>query len=165
MGITPEEFRKALGYFATGVTVVTVARGEGSVHGMTANAFSSVSLEPPLILVCVEHSARTYPLLQQCQSFGVNVLHEGQQAVARYFADADQDHETRVPAGVDYCWSERGTPLLRDCLVQLDCTLADSHKAGDHTVFFGEVSRAEVREGRPLLFHRGQFCQLEDHAR
>lgn len=164
MAISTDAFRQALGHFATGVTVVTVRRGPGEVHGMTANAFTSVSLVPPLVLVCVDHSARTHPLLLQQERFGVNVLKEGQEALARYFADADQSHEAAAHLGVRYSFTERGTPLLADCLAQLDCARVAAHEAGDHTIFVGQVEHAATGDGRPLLFYRGRYSQLETGA-
>jgi flavin reductase (DIM6/NTAB) family NADH-FMN oxidoreductase RutF len=161
MAISKDEFRHALGHFATGVTVITVVRGPEQVHGMTANAFASVSLDPPLVLVCVEHTARSFPLLREQRRFGVNVLREDQLALARYFADATQDHETAQHLGVRYETSTRGTPLLADCLARLECALVATHEAGDHTIFVAAVEEVSVREGRPLLFYRGKFPSLE----
>lgn len=161
MGIDQQQFRRALSHFATGVTVITVVRSPGEVHGMTANAFSSVSLQPPLVLVCVAHSARTRPLLQERKRFGVNVLHEGQQAIARYYADVEQDHGTAADLGVRYSYTERGTPLLEPSLAQLECALVTTYEAGDHTIFIGEVEQAKAGKGQPLIFYGGQYCRLE----
>ena len=86
MTVTKEEFRKALGRFATGVTVITVTKDNGAVHGVTVNAFASVSLDPPLVLVCMDHRSHTLPLLHARKRFGVNVLAEGQRAIAEYYA-------------------------------------------------------------------------------
>jgi flavin reductase (DIM6/NTAB) family NADH-FMN oxidoreductase RutF len=150
MTLTGEEFRRALGHFATGVTVVTVRRSQESIHGMTANAFTSVSLEPPLVLVCVDHRARSHPLLLEQKCFGINVLREDQEPLARYL-----DHETAGRLGVEYATSERGTPLLKDCLARLDCTLVATHEGGDHTLFVGRVEQANTGTGRPLLWWPG----------
>jgi flavin reductase (DIM6/NTAB) family NADH-FMN oxidoreductase RutF len=164
MTLTGEEFRRALGHFATGVTVVTVRRSQEFIHGMTANAFTSVSLEPPLVLVCVDQQARSHPLLLEQKCFGINVLREDQEPLARYFADSDQDHETAGRLGVEYATSERGTPLLKDCLARLDCTLVATHEGGDHTLFVGRVEQANTGTGRPLLFYQGKFGGLADRA-
>ena len=164
MTISQDEFRQALGHFATGVTVITIDRGQRQVHGMTANAFASVSLVPPLVLVCVDHSARSHPLLKEQKRFGVNVLKEGQEALARYFADVNQSHETAAHLGVRYSFTERGTPLLETSLAQLECALVAAHEAGDHTIFVGQVEHAATREGRPLLFYRGRYSKLETGA-
>src|SRR5215475_1846276 len=100
------EFRRALGHFATGVTVLTVEKRPGVVHGMTANSFASVSLEPPLVSVCVDHRARLLPLLKEKQRFGVNVLKQSQRAFSEFFASIDQNEEIKERLGVSFCWSE-----------------------------------------------------------
>lgn len=164
MTITGEEFRRALGHFATGVTVVTVRRSQELIHGMTANAFTAVSLEPPLVLVCVDQRARSHPLLLEQKRFGVNVLREDQEPLACYFADSDQDHETAKRLGVEYAASERGTPWLKECLARLDCTLVATHEGGDHTLFIGQVEQASAGTGRPLLFYGGKFGGLASRA-
>ncbi len=161
MGILPEEFRRTLGQFATGVAVVTVVTPEGAVHGMTANAFSSVSLEPPLVLVCVGLSARTHGLLPQRQRFGINVLREDQEAWAHFFASPEQKQDAGERLGVRFRFSEGGVALLEESLAQMECTLVANHLAGDHTIFVGQVEDAHVRDGRPLLFFGGRFCSLD----
>lgn len=113
------------------------------------------------MLTCVERCTRTYPLLLEQKRFGVNILHEEQQAIARYYADVSQDHERATHLGVQYSYTERGTPLLERALVQLDCALISSYDAGDHTIFIGEVQQVVMRVGRPLLFYRGQFGHWE----
>ncbi len=155
-----DAFRKALSHFTTGVTVVTVGHGRGQVHGMTANAFTSVSLEPLLVLVCIDRSARTHPLVRQQKCFGINVLGEHQENLAKYFAQVEQDHESAERLGVKYQHSERGTPMLDGALAHLDCRLVSTFEAGDHTIFVGEVEQVEVREGRPLVFYRGKYRRL-----
>src|SRR5262252_1091715 len=100
--ITSTEFRRAMGHFATGVTVVTVEREAGHVHGMTANSFASVSLEPPLVSVCVDHRARLLPLLKEKQRFGVNVLKREQRATSEYFAGLEQDPEVQEWLGISF---------------------------------------------------------------
>lgn len=160
MGVSREEFRKALGCFATGVTVVTVTRVPGRVHGMTANAFSSVSLEPPLVLVCVDRESNTHPLLLAARRFGVNMLREDQQDVARYFAEAEKNEEAAARLGVHYRFTKRGTPLLETALAQLECAVVAAHEAGDHTIFVGKVDKVAVAAARPLLFYGGKFARL-----
>lgn len=161
MGIAPEEFRRTLGQFATGVTVVTVLTPEGAVHGMTANAFTSVSLVPPLVLVCVGQGARTHELLPQRGRFGISVLREEQEAWARFFASTEQKQDAAERLGVKVRFTEAGVALLEDALAHMECTLAASHAAGDHTIFVGEVESATVGAGRPLLFFGGRFRGLE----
>lgn len=164
MAIGKDECRKVLARFATGVTVITVAKEGGQVHGMTANAFASVSLDPPLVLVCVDHRARTHPLLLAQKRFGVNVLREEQRAIADYHADASQDHETAHHLGIEYWHTPSGTPMLKPCLAQLECRLVSAHQAGDHTIFVGEVEQAAAQEGRPLLFYASRYRKLESDS-
>jgi flavin reductase (DIM6/NTAB) family NADH-FMN oxidoreductase RutF len=157
MQITTPEFRKALGHFPTGVTVLTVMREQGRVHGMTASSFTSVSLEPLQILVCVDHRALTHRFLNERRDFGVNILAEDQEAMARFFAQPEQMTEDADRLGVAFLSSERGTPLLDGSLVQLDCKLVTTVESGDHSIFVGEVVDMKVHKGRPLIFHLGQF--------
>jgi flavin reductase (DIM6/NTAB) family NADH-FMN oxidoreductase RutF len=165
MPVTAAEFRKALGHFATGVTVVTVGRPAGQVHGMTANAFASVSLDPLLVLVCVDRKARTHPLIHEQKRFGINVLTDRQERLARYFAQVEQDHESAHRLGVSYWRTESGTPMLGNCLAHLECRLVSEHEAGDHTIFLGEVEHAQVGKGRPLLFFAGKYHRLPSRSR
>lgn len=151
------EFRRALGHFATGITVVSVEREAGLVHGMTANSFASVSLEPPLISVCVDHRARLLPLLKEKQRFGVNVLKRDQRAVSEYFAGLEQNPEVQERLGISFHWSKEKIPLLEHALCQLSCKLSGLHVAGDHTIVIAEVESAKLSEGEPLLFFRGHY--------
>ncbi|MGC1685732.1 MAG: flavin reductase family protein [Candidatus Acidiferrales bacterium] len=162
MQVTTAEFRKALGHFATGVTVITVRREDETVHGMTANSFTSVSLDPLEILVCVDRRALTYRYIRERKNFAVNILSEDQAALARFFARPEQDPATAQSLGIEFQATERGTPVLPGSLVQLDCKLADAVEAGDHTIFIGEVVDMSAQDGRPLLFHHGQFKRLGD---
>jgi flavin reductase (DIM6/NTAB) family NADH-FMN oxidoreductase RutF len=161
--IASSEFRRALGHFATGVTVVTVEREAGHVHGMTANSFASVSLEPPLISVCVDHRARVLPLLKQKQRFGVNVLKREQQAWSEFFAGLDQNPEVQERIGAVFHWTQEKIPLLEDVLCQLSCKLSGLHVAGDHTIVIAEVEGAKFFDGEPLLFYRGQYHCISEH--
>lgn len=156
------EFRRALGHFATGVTVVSVEREAGHVHGMTANSFASVSLDPPLISVCVDHRARLLPLLKEKQRFGVNVLKQDQRALSEYFAGTEQSSEAEKRLGISYHWTKEKIPLLEDVLCQLSCKLSGLHVAGDHTIVIAEVESARLSEGEPLLFYRGQYHGISE---
>jgi flavin reductase (DIM6/NTAB) family NADH-FMN oxidoreductase RutF len=158
------EFRKALGQFPTGVTVVTVEREPGLVHGMTANSFTSVSLHPMLILICVDHRAKMLPLLQRKKRFGISVLKEGHEAISEYFAKREQSAEAEQRLSIRYHWTPSGIPVLEGALLHLTCTLAGSHIAGDHTVFIGEVETAAIHEGEPLLFFRGGYRTLSGNS-
>jgi flavin reductase (DIM6/NTAB) family NADH-FMN oxidoreductase RutF len=154
------EFRHALGQFATGVTVVTAERAPGLVHGMTANSFASVSLEPALILICVDQRAHLLPMVRAKKRFGVSVLKEDQRAMAEYFAQPEENAETEERLGVRFGWTPTGIPVLEDTLVQLGCNVVASYLSGDHTVFIGEVESAKIYSGEPLLFFRGQYRQI-----
>jgi flavin reductase (DIM6/NTAB) family NADH-FMN oxidoreductase RutF len=154
---TSSEFRLALGQFATGVTVVTAERWPGRVHGMTANSFTSVSLDPPLILICVGHGAQLLPMLKRQKRFGVNILKNNQRDISEYFACTEENAEREKQLGIRYRWTERGIPLLEDALVHLACNVVDSHVAGDHTIFIAEVEGVEIYDGEPLLYLRGNY--------
>src|SRR5436305_5373937 len=156
MGVTQTEFRKALGCFATGVTVITVDY-EGEVHGMTANAFTSVSLDPLLVLVCVDHRARTHAHLHAKKRFGVNVLAADQQVISEYYARPSETHKHAEEAGARFNRTSHGTPVLHGALAYLECRLHSAQDAGDHTIFIAEVEDVMVREGRPLLYFRSTY--------
>jgi flavin reductase (DIM6/NTAB) family NADH-FMN oxidoreductase RutF len=158
--LTPVEFRKAMGCFATGVTIVTVDL-DGEVHGMTANAFASVSLDPFLILVCVDHNARTHAHLHAKKRFGINILAEDQRAISEYYARLDYSHElAEAEAGARFDRTTKGTPILHGALAYLECRLKSAQDAGDHTIFIAEVEDVVMRAGDPLLFFRGQYRRL-----
>ena len=154
------EFRLALGQFATGVTIVTAERAPGLVHGMTANSFTSVSLDPLLILICVSENAQLLPLIQRHGRFGVNILKDNQRTISEYFARTDEDPQTEKSLGIQYRWTEEGIPLLEDALVHLTCQVVSSHAAGDHTVFIARVESVEVYDGEPLLYLRGEYRRV-----
>ena len=158
--LTPLDFRLALAQFATGVTVVTVESGPGRVHGMTANSFTSVSLDPLLILVCVEERARLLPLLRSRRQFGVSILKDNQRSVSEFFARADQPLDAEERLGIKYRWSASGIPFVENTLCQLACSLVQTHRAGDHTICVGEVEFAEIHSGEPLIFFRGEYRGL-----
>jgi flavin reductase (DIM6/NTAB) family NADH-FMN oxidoreductase RutF len=157
---TPAEFRLACGQFATGVTVVTAERAPGRVHGMTANSVTSVSLQPLLLLICVDQRAHLLAMVKKQGRFGVNVLKEGQVAISRYFAQTEENLETETNLGIRYRWTPTGVPLLEDALVHIACNVAASYVAGDHTIFIGEVETTEVFGGEPLLFFRGAYRRI-----
>ncbi len=153
-----------MGCFATGVTIITVdLEGErhGGVHGMTANAFASVSLDPMLVLVCVDHSTRTHAHLQAKKRFGINVLCENQKAISEYYARPERSHENAEgEAGARFDRTQHGTPVLHGALAYLECKLRSTEVAGDHTIFIAEVEDVVVREGEPLLFFRGKYRKV-----
>jgi len=158
--LTSLDFRRALGQFATGVTVVTVESAPGRVHGMTANSFTSVSLEPPLISVCVAERAHLLPLLKEKRVFGVNVLKEDQQHLSEFFALADQPLKDEAIMNIKFVRTGQNIPLMDNVLCQIACRLHATHVAGDHTIVVGEVLSAALHPGRPLLFFRGDDTRL-----
>ncbi len=165
MRLNSAEFRKAMGCFATGVTIITVDL-EGKVHGMTANAFASVSLDPMLVLVCVDHSTRTHAHLHAKKRFGINVLGEDQRAISEYYARPDRSHEhAETEAGARFDRTSQGTPMLHGSLAYLECRLHSAEEAGDHTIFIAEVEDVVVREGDPLLYFRGKYRKVGAQSR
>lgn len=162
--VTPDEFRGALGRFATGVTVITVKTSDDEVHGMTANAFSSVSLHPPLVLVCIDHLAETYLHLRERGQFGVSVLKQEQEALSEFFADPERNPDSARRLGIHYRIMKSGMPVLNDALANLDCRVVDAHPAGDHTIFVAELREVLLGEGLPLLYFRGQYGLAADNS-
>jgi flavin reductase (DIM6/NTAB) family NADH-FMN oxidoreductase RutF len=158
---TSAEFRLACGQFATGVSVVTAERSPGKVHGMTANSVTSVSLNPLLLLVCVDHRAHLLPMVREKRHFGVSVLKQEQQAISRYFAQTVEDEAVEARLGIRYRWTESGIPLLDDALVHIACKVIDTHVAGDHTIFIGQVEATEIFDGDPLVYFRGGYRKIE----
>ncbi|SDJ08677.1 flavin reductase family protein [Alteribacillus bidgolensis] len=146
-------FRTAMGKFATGVTVITT-EVDGEVHGMTANAFMSVSLDPKLVLISVGDKARMHDLIKRADKFAVNILSEEQKEMSMIFAG--QIKEERNVAFEDF----EGTPIIKDSLVNLACNVYDTHEAGDHTLFVGEVLNLNVQDGEPLAFFEGKYKQI-----
>jgi len=164
MSVTQAGFRKALGTFATGVTVITVDH-EGLVHGMTANAFASVSLDPLLVLVCVDSRTQTHAHLHARKRFGVNVLTEHQRRISEYYASSDRAHkDAEQQAGARFDRTPHGTPVLHDALAYLECRLQTTQDAGDHTIFIAEVEDIVVREGEPLLYFRGAYRKIHQEG-
>ncbi len=160
MSLTASDFRKAMGCFATGVTVITVDQ-DGEVHGMTANAFTAVSLDPVLVLVCVDHRARTHAQLHARKRFGVNVLRHDQQTISEYYARSAETHQHPEAAGARFDRTAQGTPVLQGALAYLGVPLALDQAAGDHTIFIAEVEEVVVRDGEPLLYFRSQYRDRE----
>ena len=157
MSVTQADFRKAMGCFATGVTVITVDF-EGEVHGMTANAFTSVSLDPLLVLVCVDHKARTHAQLHAKKRFGVNMLAQSQRDISEYYARPERTHEhAEQEAGARFDRTPQGTPVLHGALAYLECRLHTAQDAGDHTIFIAEVEDVVVRDGEPLVYFQGKY--------
>ena len=160
MPIDKMDYRRTIGTFATGVTIITTKLGEHS-HGLTANAVSSVSLEPTLVLICVDHTSDTFQLLKESGAFCVNVLGEDQEHLSRKFATKLQEGEHRM-SGVQYREGVTGAPILDGCIAYLDCRIWQTYTAGDHDIFIGEVVDIghAPDDAKPLLFYRGKYAKL-----
>jgi flavin reductase (DIM6/NTAB) family NADH-FMN oxidoreductase RutF len=155
-----KDFRATVGAFATGVTVVTT-RGEEHAYGMTANAFSSVSLDPPLILVCVISPSEGAEHISRNGVFAVNILAEEQEPLSRYFASRDRPRGLDAFREVAHRIGASGSPILEGSAAFMDCRVHAAHEAGDHLIFIGEVLEIATREdGSPLVFHGGGYRQL-----
>jgi flavin reductase (DIM6/NTAB) family NADH-FMN oxidoreductase RutF len=155
--IAADDFRRVLGHFATGVTVLTTCDVDARPTGLTASAFSSVSLDPPLVLICVDHKSQSYPALKERGCFAVNILSTEQQAISRRFASSRLDKFDEVAHRIS---PDLGLPLIDGAIAQLECTTVSVHVEGDHTIFVGRVERAHVGSGEPLLYFRGQYDRL-----
>jgi flavin reductase (DIM6/NTAB) family NADH-FMN oxidoreductase RutF len=162
--VDPARFRRVVGRFATGVVVVTTLTDEG-LHGLTANAFCSVSLEPLLVLVCVDKLARGHERLTQAGAFAISILSDRQEFLADRFAG----RAPLVNASFDeapYHQAVTGAPILDGCVAWLDCRLWATHDGGDHSIFVGEVVAAtEEREVQPLLFLDSRYVHADHRWR
>jgi flavin reductase (DIM6/NTAB) family NADH-FMN oxidoreductase RutF len=157
MSLDPDAFRAVMGRFASGVTVVTASDESGSAYGMTVSAFASVSLQPPLVVMCIDHAASLHDTLTNAPFFAVNILASTQEPIARRFADTGAQRFE----GIGYRNGENGVPILNDVLAFVECKRVSSTEAGDHTIIVGETVAASMRDARPLLYYRGGFAQLE----
>jgi flavin reductase (DIM6/NTAB) family NADH-FMN oxidoreductase RutF len=153
-----KELRRVMGHFATGVTIVTTRDVGGNPFGLTANAFASLSLEPPLVLVCVDKAAQCYSCFAGSGHFAVNVLAEHQEDVSRRFATKGVSKFEGLPWHV----GGHGLALIDGALGHIECRVAYSYDGGDHTIYVGEVLHADGFEGRPLLFYKGKYHRLPE---
>ncbi len=157
IGIGKDEFRAALSRFPSGVTVVTTRDASGRFHGITVSAFASVSLEPPMILVCIEKTTGSHYAFQESEFFVVNVLAEEQEDLSNRFASQIPDKFD----GVEWRLGLGEIPVLEDALVTLECRLAYAHEGGDHTIFVGLIERSEIKDKNPLVYWHGNYRKLE----
>ena len=160
-GLSSTGFRDALAAYPTGVTVVTAFGSEGRLSGATANAVTSLSLDPPMMLACLDLGSRTLATVLESGRFGVNALAAGQQELARRFAG--KGDEAGKWEGVSHS-EGGGSPRLDDALVWVACQLRDVIEGGDHVILTGDAIEAEAREGHPLLFHRGDYRDLLEES-
>jgi flavin reductase (DIM6/NTAB) family NADH-FMN oxidoreductase RutF len=154
--IEKQHFRRICGKFASGITIATVRDADGAPHGMTANSFTSVSLVPPLVLVCVDHRARILEHFRIGDHFGVNILGAAQRQLSDRFAGSGYDRFE----GVTWNPGHTGVPLLADVLATLECARVNVVTAGDHDIVVGEVLHADCQEGEPLVFYGSQYRSL-----
>lgn len=151
---SPQEFRSALGMFATGVTIVTAVTAEGRAIGLTANSFNSVSLDPPLVLWSLSRAAASLPAFSTGSHYAINILAADQKLLAERFAVKGADRW----GGVEYRLGPSGSPLLAGAAATFECFNRSRYEEGDHVIFVGEVERCTMRSGAmPLLFHGGRF--------
>jgi flavin reductase (DIM6/NTAB) family NADH-FMN oxidoreductase RutF len=156
MAIDGRELRNVMGHFATGVTVITTRDTAGKPFGLTANAFSSLSLDPPLILICVDKTVDCYVCFEESKVFVVNFLSEEQEPLSRRFATKGIEKFE----GVAYQTGECGVPFLEGALGHIECKLINAYDGGDHTIYVGEVQSAKASGERPLLFFKGKYYRL-----
>lgn len=157
MSLSPDEFREALGRFASGVTVVTARDAAGIDHGMTVSSFCSVSLVPPLVLACIAQVATMHRVLHDAPVFGISVLAASQEPLSRHFAEIPEQRFD----GIGFSRGASGVILLDDAHAHLECRRVAWHAAGDHGICVGEVERSVLFNGRPLLYYRGGYTRLE----
>lgn len=158
MSVTADSFKRALRRWASGVTIVTAKSGD-TIHGMTVSAFTSVSADPPLVLVCANRSSTTNELIRACGLFAVNVLADGQQSLSNRFASRDLD-EHRFE-GVGWRLGHGGAPVLEGALASLECKVRQAHEEGTHTIYIGEVLHADGDdEATPLVYFDGAYRRL-----
>lgn len=155
-GVTSEEFRRACGRFANGVTIATVLDAAGSPHGLTVSSFTSVSLDPPLILICIGHAVTAIDTFRATRNFGINILAEDQQTLSERFARKGEDRFDGLP------WypGSTGVPLISGVLAAIECTVEQRIPAGDHDIFVARMVDAQVAEGEPLIHFRGCYRRL-----
>lgn len=155
MAISKDEFRQGLSRFASGVTVVT-CKGESGYLGLTVSAFSSLSLDPPLVLICVHASSSVHDALKEGRCFAVNILAEDQEPISRLFASKSEDRFT----GVGYQEGQTGAPIIKGALAFVECSIKHAYPGGDHTILVGQVEASGISEGKPLLYFRGDYSHL-----
>lgn len=156
MAIDPRELRNVYGAFATGVTIITTKDTNGKPFGLTANSYTSLSLDPPLVLVCVDKKVDCYACFEQSKVFAVNFLAEGQDQLSTRFATKGIEKFE----GVAIREGSIGVPLLEGTIGYIECTLVNGFEGGDHTIYVGEVQAASASGERPLLFFKGKYKKL-----
>jgi flavin reductase (DIM6/NTAB) family NADH-FMN oxidoreductase RutF len=156
-GVGPRLYRRACAHFATGITVVTVLDSHGHPHGMTVNSFSSVSLDPPLVLVSIDLRNSLLGHFLSASSFAINILAEGQESLSQRFSSVSE----RRFEGVEWHISEPGMPVLDGVLAHLECSVVRTFEVGDHTILIGQVENASYSEGKPLVYFDSAYQTLK----
>ena len=154
--LTSEEFRRACGRFATGITIATVRDAQGTAHGLTVNSFTSVSLDPPLVSICLGHAVSLIETFRAATYFGINVLAEDQQALSERFARKGEDRFE----GIEWQPGTNGVPLIAGVLAAMECRTVERVRAGDHDIFLAQMVTARVVEGKPLVHFASRYRHL-----
>lgn len=158
MPISSADFRSALSRFASGVTVVTTKDATGKPFGITVSAFCSVSLDPPLVLICIEKTTGSHHAFEQSGRFTVNILSSNEIGVSEHFASLIEDKFS----GIEHAVDEHGIAILPGSLATLQCTLFKSLDGGDHSIFLGEVEHVIVRDAEPLVYYKGGYRHIQN---
>ncbi len=145
-----------MGHFATGVTVITTRDKDGTPFGLTANAFTSLSLDPPWVLICIDNGAQCYSCFEESKVFAINILSEEQEEIARRFATKGIEKF----AGIKWRKSEKGLALIEGSVGYIECKIVQRYEGGDHTIYVGEIVSANASGDRPLVFFKGNYCRL-----
>lgn len=158
MSIEPREFRDTVGCFATGITIITTLQEDGAPVGLTANSFTSLSLDPPMVLFCLDHNVASFDAFQADGHFAVNILSKGQQELSSRFAKSGPEKWD----GITFDRWDTGSPILTGCLASMECRVSSINEGGDHVIVIGEVVRmARSQEDMlPLLYYRGGYANL-----
>ncbi len=156
--LDPKELRRVMGHFATGVTIVTTKSGDGTPYGLTATAFTSLSLDPPLCIVCVDRRAESFAHFYDSKVFTVNVLVREQEDLSNRFAKSGGDKFSGVPTVP----GRHGAPLIAGALAHLECRITDTLEGGDHVIHVGRVEHVHTAPGEPLLYFQGRYRRLAD---
>ena len=156
MSLSQDHFRIACAHFATGVAILTTQSAEGTPHGLTINSFTSLSLDPPLVMAAIAHSSAQLHAFESATSFAINILREDQEDLSRRFAKVPEQRFN----GVDWTPGPAGAPLIQGCIATIECRIIHRIDVGDHRVLIGEAVEAHVHQGRPLLFFRSAYGAL-----
>lgn len=154
--IDADTFKAAMGCWGSGVTIITATAPDGQPIGFTASSFTSLSLDPPLVLFCLGRQVSNFEQFQALPTFGVNILSRGQSELSNRFARSGEDKF----AGLDYCCEDEGTPRLTGSLAWLQCSVHQRLPGGDHVIVIGAVEKVVLGEGEPLLYYRGRYLDI-----